>query len=130
MARRWPRVRLEHLYRIRFTYPESWIVGLEGAWEQQLMIAEGRCEGQLVGRFRGMNFPQRRTPSGPFRPDFRAVIETEDGATVMFEWHGYGRATRQGDDRSSGPSSTSATALATAVSTMSCACASARFAPR
>ena len=86
------KVRLEHLYRIRFTYPESWIVGLEGAWEQHLMIAEGRCEGQLVGRFRGMNFPQRRTPSGPFRPDFRAVIETEDGATVMFEWHGYGRA--------------------------------------
>ena len=40
------KVRLEPLYRIRFTYPESWVVGLEGAWEQHLMIAEGRCEGQ------------------------------------------------------------------------------------
>ena len=29
---------------------------------------------------------------GPFRPDFRAVIETEDGSTIMFECHGYGRA--------------------------------------
>ena len=86
------KVRLEHLYRIRFTYPESWAVELEGGWEQHLMIADGHCMGQLEGRFRGVNFPQRRTPSGPFRPDFRAVIDTEDGATVMVEWHGYGRA--------------------------------------
>ena len=56
------------------------------------MIAEGRCEGYLSGRFRGVNFPQRRTASGPFRPDFRAVIETDDGAAIMFEWQGYGRA--------------------------------------
>jgi len=89
-------MRLEHLYRIRFIYPASWVVGLEGAWEQHLMIAEGRCEGQLVGSFRGVNFPQRRTSSGPFRPDFRAVIETEDGATIMFECHGYGRANPPG----------------------------------
>jgi hypothetical protein len=85
-------VRLEPLYRIRFTYPESWTVGLEGGWTQHLMLAEGRCEGTLSGRFRGANFPQRRTASGPFRPDFRAAIETDDGATVLFEWHGYGRA--------------------------------------
>ena len=58
-------LRLEQLYRIRFTYPESWMVGLEGGWEQHLMIAEGRCEGQLTGAFRGVNFPQRRTATGP-----------------------------------------------------------------
>ncbi len=34
----------------------------------------------------------RQGSSGPFRPDFRAVIETDDGATIMLEWHGYGRA--------------------------------------
>ena len=45
-------MRLEHLYRIRFSYPESWVVELEGGWEQHLMIAEGRCEGQVTGRFR------------------------------------------------------------------------------
>ena len=85
-------MRLEHLYRIRFAYTEGWDVELEGGWEQHLYLAEGRCEGSVTGRFRGANFPQRRTARGPFVPDFRAVIETDDGATIMFESHGYGRA--------------------------------------
>ena len=85
-------MRLEELYRLHLTYPESWAVGLEGGWEQHLFLAEGRCEGSVTGRFRGANFPQRRTAAGPFVPDFRAVIETDDGATIMFEFHGYGRA--------------------------------------
>jgi hypothetical protein len=85
-------LRLEPLYRIRFTYPESWMVGLDGGWEQHLYLAEGRCEGAVSGRFRGANFPLRQGADGPFRPDFRAVIETDDGATIMVEWHGYGRA--------------------------------------
>jgi hypothetical protein len=85
-------MRLEPLYRIRFGYPEGWAVDLEGGWEQHSYLAEGTCEGELSGRFRGANFPLRRTSSGPFRPDFRAVIETDDGATIMLEWHGYGRA--------------------------------------
>jgi hypothetical protein len=85
-------LRLEPLYRIRFTYPEGWMIGLEGGWERHLFLAEGRCEGSLNGRFRGANFPQRRGAEGPFMPDFRAVIETDDEATIMFELHGYGRA--------------------------------------
>jgi hypothetical protein len=85
-------LRLEQLYRIRFTYPESWVVVLEGGWEQHLFLADGRCEGPISGRFRGMNFPYRRTTAGPFRPDFRAIIDTDDGATIMFELQGYGRA--------------------------------------
>ena len=85
-------MRLEPLYRIRFTYPESWAVALEGGWEQHLYLAEGRCEGSIRGRFRGANFPQRRTAEGPFRPDVRAVIEADDGATIMVELRGYGRA--------------------------------------
>ena len=85
-------LRLEPLYRIRFTYPEGWEVGLEGGWEQHLYFAEGRCEGTISGRFRGANFPRREGADGPFRPDFRAAIETDDGATIMVEWHGYGRA--------------------------------------
>ncbi len=89
-------MRLEPLYRIRFTYPEGWEVGLEGGWEQHLYFAEGRCEGTISGRFRGANFPRREGADGPFRPDFRAVIETDDGATIMFEWHGYGRASPPG----------------------------------
>ena len=85
-------MRLEPLYRIRFTYPESWAVALEGGWQQLFLVAEGRCEGMIEGRFRGANFPRREGADGPFRPDFRAAIETNDGATIMFEWHGYGRS--------------------------------------
>jgi hypothetical protein len=91
-AERRPAVRLEQLYRVRFTYPESWAVVLEGGWEQHLYLAEGRCEGSISGRFRGANFPLRRTGTGPFEPDFRAAIDTDDGATILCEWHGYGRA--------------------------------------
>ena len=85
-------MRLEPLYRVRFTYPEGWEINLEGGWEQHFYLAEGRCEGSISGRFRGANFPRREGAAGPFRPDFRSVIETDDGATIMSEWHGYGRA--------------------------------------
>jgi hypothetical protein len=84
-------MRLEQLYRVRFTYPEGWAVDLEGGWQQHLYLAEGRCEGGVSGRFRGVNFPQRRTADGPFCPDLRAVIETDGGATIMFWFQGYGR---------------------------------------
>jgi hypothetical protein len=36
--------------------------------------------------------PRKEGATGPFRPDFRAVIEADDGAVIMVEWHGYGRA--------------------------------------
>ena len=85
-------MRLEPLYRIRFTYSEEWAVDLEGGWEQHFFLAEGRCDGTIAGRFRGANYPLRRTSEGPFCPDFRAAVETDDGATVMVELHGYGRA--------------------------------------
>jgi hypothetical protein len=64
-------MRLAPLYRIRFTYPESWAVSLDGGWQQLLFLAEGRCEGWISGRFRGANFPRRHGAEGPFRPDFR-----------------------------------------------------------
>ena len=82
-------MRLELLYRVRFTYPESWAVGLDGGWQQMFFIAEGHCEGWVTGRFRGANFPRKEGVAGPFRPDFRAVIEADDGAVIMVEWHGY-----------------------------------------
>src|SRR4051812_5873894 len=85
-------MRLEPLYRVRFSYPEGWSIDLEGGWQQHLYLAEGTCEGSISGRFRGANFPQRRTADGPFVPDLRAVIETDDGATIYVECHGYGRS--------------------------------------
>jgi hypothetical protein len=62
-------MRLEPLYRIRFTYPESWAVGLEAGWQQMLFIAEGRCEGSVTGQYRGANFARKEGEAGPFRPD-------------------------------------------------------------
>lgn len=85
-------MRLEPLYRVRFGYPQGWGIGLEGGWEQYFFRVEGRCEGSITGRFHGANFPRRRTGEGPFCPDLRAVIETDDGSTIMVEGHGYGRS--------------------------------------
>ena len=87
---------LEHLYRIRFSYPHGWEVDLEGGWEQHFYLADGASEGEIDGRFRGANFPLRRTPTGPFQPDMRGVIETVDDAIVLLEFHGFGRAYPEG----------------------------------
>ena len=54
-------------------------------------MAEGRCEGRISGLFRGANHPHRRG-DGTFLPDFQGVIETDDGAEVLFDYRGYGRA--------------------------------------
>jgi hypothetical protein len=57
--------------------------------------AEGRffflAEGRISGLFRGANHPSRRG-DGTFLPDFQGVIETDDGAEVLFDYQGYGRA--------------------------------------
>jgi len=50
-------MRLEPLYRIRFTYPEGWAVGLDGGWQQMFFIAEGCCEGES-----DRAVPQRELP--------------------------------------------------------------------
>ena len=44
----------------------------------------------MTGRLRASNFPHRRA-DGTQKPDFRGVIEADDGAVVLFSWHGYGR---------------------------------------
>jgi uncharacterized protein DUF3237 len=87
-------MRLEPLYSLRFTYPEEWGVNLAdpGSTESQwFFIAEGRCEGRISGRFRGANHPRRRS-DGTFEPNFQGVIETDDEATIYFDFGGYGRA--------------------------------------
>ena len=86
-------MRLEPLYRIHFTTPEAWKVettGNYGKEGQSFLIAEGRCTGRINGRYRGANYPRQRT-DGTLTPDFRGVLETEDGATVLFAWRGLGR---------------------------------------
>jgi hypothetical protein len=86
-------MRLEPLYRMVFSYPRGWSVGLaaEGFEGQHLFFAEGRCDGRLAGQMEGANHPRRRG-DGTFCPDLHGVISTDDGATVLFHCGGYGRA--------------------------------------
>ena len=87
-------MRLEPLYRVRFTYSDGWTIDLaepESAESQHFFLAEGRCEGRISGRFRGANHPYRRS-DGTFLSEFQGVIEADDGAEVLFDYRGYGRA--------------------------------------
>lgn len=91
-------MRLEPLYRVEFTTQEAWRVELEaehGTEGQSFLIVEGRSHGRISARFRASNFPRRRT-DGTLTPDFRGVLETEDGAVILFAWNGYGRTNEEG----------------------------------
>ena len=87
-------MRLEPLYRLTFRYTEEWGVATGDDTSRAGMfvfIGEGRCTGKVAGRFRAANHPLRRA-DGTFLPDLQGVIETEDGATLVLDMRGYGRA--------------------------------------
>jgi hypothetical protein len=87
-------MRLEPLYQLTFRYPDGWSVSVAGddtLESQHLFFAEGRCRGRVTGSMRGANHPARRG-DGTFCPDFDGVIETHDGAQVLFHLGGYGRS--------------------------------------
>ena len=81
-------MRLEPLYGVEFSYPEHYHV--EGVDSLHAFFGEGRTSGFLTGRFRGMNHTRRRVDD-VYLPDYQGVIETDDGATVWFDYRGYGR---------------------------------------
>ncbi len=86
-------MRLEPVYRLRFDYPQSWGVDLRGdhgVEEHLYLLAAGEASGRVAGRFRASNSPRRRT-DGTFVSDFSGVIETDDGATILVTYQGYGR---------------------------------------
>ena len=92
-------MRLEPLYTVRFTYPEGWEIplsGADGTEQHHFYFPEGRCEGAIVGRFRGANHPRRRT-DGAFAMDLQGFIATDDGATIMVDYQGYGRSRARSD---------------------------------
>jgi hypothetical protein len=83
-------VRLEHLcdlelaYRTKFTLVKPY-GGEQGAGYGEV---EGTIRGQkLRGSFRGVNHPRRRS-DGAMLPDVHGIIQTEDGATVLFSLEG------------------------------------------
>lgn len=87
-------MKLTPLYRVRFGYPHGWEVALatpDSTESQHFYLAEGACEGRIAGAFRGANHPRRRGDQ-TFEPNFQGIIETTDGATIFFEYRGYGRA--------------------------------------
>jgi hypothetical protein len=91
-------MQLEPFYRVTFTTPESWSVtreGADGVEGQSFLIAEGRAEGGLSARYRAANFPRRRV-DGALEPAFRGVLETDDGATILFHWDGLVRLAPSG----------------------------------
>jgi hypothetical protein len=91
-------MQLDPLYRVTFTTPESWSVtreGTDGTEGQSFLIAEGRVEGGVSARYRGANFPRRRV-DGALEPSFRGVLETDDGASILFRWDGLARLTPSG----------------------------------
>jgi len=86
------------LYRVSFTTPESWSVTREGASGTEgrsFLIAEGRASGRLSARYRAANFPRRRV-DGALEPEFRGALETDDGATILFQWEGLAVLTDSG----------------------------------
>jgi hypothetical protein len=79
---------------LRYIYPQGWEVrvGPEGSVEEEdFFFAEGRCEGSIVGQFRAANHPRRRS-DGPFLMNMQGFIEADDGAVIMADFQGYGRA--------------------------------------
>ena len=83
-------MRLDPLYTVTFTTPEAWSVqvasdsGIEG---RGFLLAEGPSTGRLSARYRAANFPRKRS-DGALVPEFRGVLETDDGGAILFEWQG------------------------------------------
>ena len=66
------------------------------------LLAEGTVHGRITGKLRGANYPRRRTDETAIT-DFRGVLESEDGAVILFEFRGYGRAHTPEHDKAAGP---------------------------
>jgi len=87
-------MKLEPLYRATWTTPEAYhveLTGETGTEGRSFFLAEGRTEGRLSARLRAANFPRRRV-DGALTPDFHGVLETDDGATILFSWQGLARS--------------------------------------
>ena len=109
-------MRLEPLYRCTFAPTESWQRGVAaeaGSRHRGSSSSRAAPQGRLAARLRAANYPRQRT-DGTLTPDFRGVLETDDGATIVFAWHGYGRPATTARGSCWGASPTSATTIATA----------------
>jgi len=86
-------VRLEPLYTVEFSYPEHYFS--RGPDTLGFFFAEGRVDGGVKGRFRGLNHARLRSDD-VYVPDFHGVIETDDGALLAFHLRGLAHKRRYG----------------------------------
>jgi hypothetical protein len=56
-----------------------------------LLLGRGTLRGTHLRTVPRRQPPNRRS-DGTFLPDFQGVIETDDGAEILFDYRGYGRA--------------------------------------
>ena len=81
-------MRLEPLYRARFTTPERWSVeirGPHGAEAQNLLFAKGRCEGRIVASMRPASWRLHCGLAGP-RAELRMwFVGSRDGCPSALE---------------------------------------------
>ena len=81
-------MRLEPLYRLTFEYSGHWDADAGG-----VLHSPARRRGSLrrpdLGLVSRTN-DSRRRPDGTFEPDFHGVVETDDGAAILFHLTGYG----------------------------------------
>lgn len=87
-------MRIEPLYRAIFQYPDggkgTTLEGDAGSEGHYFFVAEGTVEGSIAGTLTGANHPRSRIDKNAL-PDIQGAIETEDGATIIFDWQGFAR---------------------------------------
>ena len=87
-------MRLEPLYRVIFRYPDGGtgtvLQGEEGSEGHYFFFAEGRVTGRVSGRMQGANHPRSRVDKNAL-PNMQGAIQTDDGAVIIFDFHGYAR---------------------------------------
>jgi len=85
-------MKLRPIYTVRFNYSKAEGVklsGKNGIEEQRYYAAEGTCEGEITGTMYGVNHPHRRTDE-TFQLDMQGVVKTNDSATIILDYQGYG----------------------------------------
>lgn len=87
-------MRLEPLFRATFSYPDGGrgvvLDGDSGSEGHYFFVAEGSVEGRVAGRLQAANHPRSRVDRNAL-PNIQGAIDTDDGATIIFDWRGFAR---------------------------------------